>query len=196
MIWLNRCQKINLRDSWSNWDWKNRKSIRFFFLTRIAFLVLRSWWFNRTHLTNHDWKYEFVDRVQIWIAWWFKMILFDDSKWFFSKWFEFDFLIKKMQCFSHQWSQKLKLNENYVDAKISTQWKSYQCKSWSSMKVAFTSAMNMTVIEWKCWKVRWQKIEEWTRMKSKFLIVRLKETCQNRSLLETFAQSICIYFCT
>ena len=30
----------------------------------------------------------------------------------------------------------------------------------------------------------------------KFLIDRLSETCQNRSLLETFAQSNCIYFCT
>ena len=47
-----------------------------------------------------------------------------------------------------------------------------------------------------CWKVRWQKIEEWTRMKSRLLIDRLSEACQNRSLLETFAQSICTYFCT
>ena len=125
-----------------------------------------------------------------------KSKLHDDSKWFSSKSFESDLLIREMQCFSHQWSQKLKLSESYVDAKTSTQWKSHQCKNWSSMRVAFTSAMNMIVIEWKCWKVRWQKIEKWTRMKSRLLIDRLSEACQNRSLLETSAQSICTYFCT
>ena len=30
----------------------------------------------------------------------------------------------------------------------------------------------------------------------RFLINRLNETCQNRLLLKTFAQSNCIYFCT
>ena len=139
---------------------------------------------------------ELVDRAQTWIAWWLRMILFDDSKWLSSRSFEFDFLIRKMQCFSHQLSQKLKFSESYVDAEINTQWKSHQCENWNSVRIAFTSAMSMTIIEWKCWKVRWQKIEEWTRMKSKLLIDRLSETCQDRSLLETLAQSICTYFCT
>ena len=49
---------------------------------------------------------------------------------------------------------------------------------------------------WFCWKVRWQKTEIWARIESKLLIDRLNETCQNRSLLKTFAQSNCIYFCT
>ena len=196
MIWLNHCQKINSRSSWSNWNWRDRKSIRFFSLTRTALFVLRDWWFNRTHLTSHDWRYELVDRAQIRVAWWFRMILFDDSEWLSSRSFESDLLIRRMQCFSHQWSQKLELSESYVDAETSTQWKSHQCKSWSSVKVAFTSAMSMTVIEWKCWKVRWQKTEEWTRMKSRLLIDRLSEACQDRSLLETLAQSIYAYFCT
>ena len=71
-----------------------------------------------------------------------------------------------------------------------------QCKNWNSMKIAFTNAMNMIVIEWKCWKVRWQKTEIWARIESEFLIDRLNEACQNRSLLETSAQPNCTYFCT
>ena len=71
-----------------------------------------------------------------------------------------------------------------------------QCKNWNSVGAAFTSAMNMVATEWKCWKIRWQKTEIWARIGSGFLIDRLSETCQDRSLLETPAQPNCTYFCT
>ena len=118
--------------------------------------------------------------------------LHDDSEWFSSRSFKMIFfeIVRICKYFYHQWSQKLKLSGSYVDAEASSQWKSHQCKSRSSVRVAFTSAMSMTVIEWKCWKVRWQKIEEWARMRSRLLIDRLSEACQDRSLLETSAQPI------
>ena len=50
-----------------------------------------------------------------------KLKLNNDSKWFFSRSFEFDFLIWKIQCFSHQWLKKLEFSESYVDAKIINQ---------------------------------------------------------------------------
>ena len=37
-------------------------------------------------MTNHDWKYEIIDHVQIWIAQWFKMIFFEIIQiWFFDQ---------------------------------------------------------------------------------------------------------------
>ena len=50
-----------------------------------------------------------------------KLKLNSDSEWLFSRSFEFDFLIWKIQCFFHQWLKKLEFSENYVDAKISNQ---------------------------------------------------------------------------
>ena len=122
-----------------------------------------------------------------------KLELHNDSKWFFSKsifWleeFSVFFINERRNWNSMKVTSlhELAFNESHN-----------QCKNWNSMKIAFTNAMSMIVIEWKCWKVRWQKIEIWTRIESKFLIDRLNETCQNRSLLKTSAQSNCTYFCT
>ena len=112
------------------------------------------------------------------------------SEWFSPRSSEPDLLARGMQCFPHQWSQELELSGSYADAGTSTQWEPHQCKGWSSVGAAFTSAMGMTATEWECWKVRWQETEGWARMGPRLLIGRLSEACQDRPLLETPAQPI------
>ena len=81
--------------------------------------------------------------------------------------------------------QKSAISKNHINVRIKVQWKSHLNVQWAWL----SSSESVEKYDDK-------KLKNRHECDQRLLIDRLNETCQDRSLLKTSAQSNCIYFCT